>query len=84
MTVAALNGTTAGFTFQWRKGGVDLPGATMSTLPLGAVTAADAGTYGVRVQNGAGESVASTELIVRPLAAPVITVAPRNTPEGSA
>lgn len=53
---ASGNGT---LTYQWRKGGVDLPGKTASNLTF-AAAAADAGTYTVVVTNTAGGTSAST------------------------
>jgi hypothetical protein len=43
-------------TFQWRKNGVDIPGATDSTLTINSVTPSDAGTYSVVVTNSAGSA----------------------------
>lgn len=43
-------------TFQWRKNGVDIPGATDSTLTITSVTPSDAGTYSVVVTNSAGSA----------------------------
>ena len=40
--------------YQWRKDGVNLPGATLSTLLLDQTTAADRGTYSVWIGNAAG------------------------------
>jgi hypothetical protein len=48
----------APLTFQWQKNGVNLAGATASSLTLNNVQAADAGNYGVVVQN-AGGAIAS-------------------------
>jgi hypothetical protein len=44
-------------TFQWRKDGVDLPGATDETLTIDPVTESDAGYYDVVVTNGYGSAV---------------------------
>lgn len=41
-------------TFQWRRNGTDLPGATGAQFALARVTAAEAGDYTVRVTNTAG------------------------------
>ncbi|MCC5846518.1 MAG: immunoglobulin domain-containing protein [Verrucomicrobia bacterium] len=46
-------------TYQWRKGGEDLPDATDSTLTLNSVTFGDAGNYTVFVDNGIGDGVES-------------------------
>lgn len=48
---------TSPFTYQWRRGGVPLPGARSSTLRLPSTTAADAGSYSVVVSNTAGSVV---------------------------
>ncbi len=45
---------TSPLTYQWRKGGVAISGATDRTLQLTSVTAADAGSYDVVVSNAAG------------------------------
>lgn len=38
-------------TYQWRKGGVDLPGKTAASFTIAAVSLADAGSYSVVVTN---------------------------------
>lgn len=57
-TVAA-SGTPA-TTFQWRRNGTTITGATNGTLSLSAVTAAAAGDYTVVVTNAAGSVTSST------------------------
>ena len=49
----AANGTVP-ITYQWRRNGNALPGATGTTLTLTNVQAADAGTYSVTVTNALG------------------------------
>jgi hypothetical protein len=69
---------TAPLTYQWRKDGVALSGATSATFTLATTSASDAGTYSVVVTNGAG-SVTSTGAALTVNAAPVapaITVQP--------
>ncbi|MFZ9836937.1 MAG: DUF1566 domain-containing protein [Opitutaceae bacterium] len=56
LTVGATGEGT--LTYQWRKAGVAIPGATRSTLALANVGAADAGTYSVLV-SGSGGTVES-------------------------
>ncbi|NEU07538.1 T9SS type A sorting domain-containing protein [Flavihumibacter sp. R14] len=41
--------TGTGLTYQWRKGGANIAGATSTTLTLNSVTGADAGMYSVLV-----------------------------------
>src|SRR5204862_6135361 len=40
--------------YQWRKDGADLPGATGPSFSIAAVAASDAGSYDVVVTNGCG------------------------------
>lgn len=54
---------TLPFSYQWKRNGVDLPGATSANLTLNALTAQQAGAYSVVVTNEAG-SVASAPAIV--------------------
>jgi hypothetical protein len=49
--------------YQWRRNGTIIPGATGSTLTLSSVSAADAGTYTVVVTNSAG-AVTSTGAVL--------------------
>lgn len=48
------------FTFQWRRNGQPIPGATSSTLSLARVLAGDLGEYDVVVSNAAGSSTSET------------------------
>lgn len=71
-SLAATSGSTASLgvvangsgtlRFQWLRNGQPIPGATDATLAIPGVTAADAGTYVVRVTNdfGAIESASAT------------------------
>ncbi|MFQ5412466.1 MAG: immunoglobulin domain-containing protein [Phycisphaerae bacterium] len=45
--------------YRWRKGGIDIPGATSPTLTIGAVQATDAGAYDVVVTNSCGSITSS-------------------------
>lgn len=53
---AALTVTAkgAGLTYQWRKGGVDIPGATSRSLTIAKVVATDTGAYDVVVRGACG------------------------------
>jgi hypothetical protein len=68
--------------FQWRRNGADLPGATAAAITIAATTAADAGTYSVVVRNAAGSATSqSATLAVAPSVgtapvAPTIVVPP--------
>ena len=57
LTVTASG--TAPFTYQWRKGGVDIPGETNDSLNIGPATPGDAGDYDVVVTNGCGQTTSA-------------------------
>jgi hypothetical protein len=62
----AISGT-APVSYQWRKGGVALAGATGSSLSFSPVQTTDAGTYDVVVSNSSGSVTSSgAALIVNP------------------
>ncbi|HUR56821.1 MAG TPA: immunoglobulin domain-containing protein [Opitutaceae bacterium] len=63
----ALDNPDTGTTFQWRRNGTLIPGATAASLTLPAVSTADAGQYTCEVRNALG--TATTDLAV-------LTVAP--------
>ncbi|OIR03999.1 endoglucanase C precursor [mine drainage metagenome] len=67
-------------TYQWRKDGVAIPGATDSTYSIDTVSASDAGTYDVVVSNSAGSttSTGATLTVSNPTSAPSITEQPEN------
>jgi hypothetical protein len=54
---------TAPLTYQWRKGGVAIPGATSSTYAVAATQSGDVGTYDVVVSNVVGSTISSTARI---------------------
>lgn len=58
LAVAATGGSGA-LSYQWRKDGTALAGATGSAVTLSNVTAANAGNYSVAVTDGNGTSVSS-------------------------
>lgn len=63
---ALFSVTTEGagpFTYQWRKDGADLPGATGPTLALASLQPADAGVYAVAVANSAGTTVSAGAIL---------------------
>lgn len=72
-STAALNieATGSALSYQWRKDGANLPGATTPALILGNVQAANAGIYSVVVSNPSGSaSSANAALSVTPAAGP--------------
>lgn len=44
-------------TYQWRKNGADIPGATSSTITFNSISRTDSGLYDVRISNTAGTVV---------------------------
>ena len=69
---------TPTLTYQWFKDGAALTGQTNATLNLTNAQATDAGIYGVRVTNPAGNafSNAATVTVSVPVRAPLITTQP--------
>lgn len=67
-------------TYQWRKDGADVSGATSATLSLSNVQSGSAGTFTVVVTNSAGTATSSAAtLTVTPLATgPTITTQPAS------
>ena len=72
LSVSAVSNNT--MSYQWRKDGVSIPGASSRTLSLSAESRADIGNYSVVVSNSAGSVVSSnasiyvlTPQIVEPL-----------------
>lgn len=61
-------------TYQWRKNGLDINGATSPTLAISGVNTSHEGVYSVLVANGSGsrESVASEVVVINPATAPAI------------
>jgi len=50
---------TVPFTYQWSLGSTAIPGATAATYGIAAAASADAGSYTVKVTNGAGSATSS-------------------------
>lgn len=50
-------------TYQWRKGSTNLPGATRRILEISDVTAADEGSYSVRVSNAQGSDESNAAVL---------------------
>ena len=64
---ASFSVTVTGYpapTFQWKKNGVDIPGATGSTLDLTGLLATDAGSYTVVVTNSLGSATSAAATLV--------------------
>src|SRR5688500_10077810 len=61
--IATADGTPAP-TFQWRKNGTAIAGATAATLSLSGVTTSDAATYQVVASNELGSTISPDEVLV--------------------
>jgi hypothetical protein len=71
---------TAPFSYQWRKDGVPIGGATSATYSISSTATSDAASYTVVVTNGVG-SVTSTSAVLTITAAataPIITTQPSS------
>jgi hypothetical protein len=62
---------TPPFTYQWRRNGTDLPGATSSSLTLTNVRPIQVGTYSVVVANGYGSPATSSDALLNVIPIPL-------------
>ncbi len=75
VTLAATVTGTDPISYQWRKNGADLAGATTTTLRFASAQATDVGTYTLRASNAIG-AVVSDSAVLSVNAPPVITAQP--------
>jgi hypothetical protein len=61
--LSVIAGGASPLTIQWRKDGIDIPGAVGSTLIIDPVEAGDAGSYDVTVTNGMGSLTSGPALL---------------------
>jgi hypothetical protein len=76
-TVAA---TGTSLTYQWRKNGVDIAGATAATYRISAVVVGDAGIYSCRVSNACGNQISSDASLALWLPPTSVSVAQTSAP----
>ena len=76
-TFSAQANATPAATFQWRKNGVNIPGATSSTLTIANVRTEDAGNYSVVATNLGGVTASATAALILN-SAPAITAHPAS------
>lgn len=60
----SVTATGSGLTYQWRKGGVNISGATASTYSINNVANGDAGNYDVVVSNTCGFNTTSSTAVL--------------------
>jgi hypothetical protein len=84
-TVCAGNNVTfsvvasgSGLTFQWRKGGINITGATNNSFTIIGATTADAGNYDVVINSVCGSGITSNTATLTVNTAPSITTQPTN------
>ncbi|QAA77060.1 MAG: hypothetical protein BIP78_1294 [Candidatus Bipolaricaulis sibiricus] len=63
VTFAVTATGTPPLSYQWRKDGADIPGATAGTYAISSATAADAGTYTAVVTNACGAAVSTPAIL---------------------
>ncbi|RJQ14557.1 hypothetical protein C4553_00585 [Candidatus Parcubacteria bacterium] len=79
VTFSVVASGTAPLSFQWRKDGSNIQGATASTFTIASVATSDAGSYTVVVSNSAGSVTSSAATLTVNQPAPSITmVTPDN------
>ncbi len=76
--LAVVVSGTDPITYQWRRDGVDLPGATDSTYLVEALTESATGIYSVRVSNPVGAVLSQGVLVTVDTGAPRIVAAPMS------
>ncbi len=77
LTLSVVSAGIPAPTYQWRKNGVAINGATAADFTVPAVQAADAGTYTCVATNSVGTTTSAPAVVtVTPLTAPTITTPP--------
>jgi hypothetical protein len=71
-----VGATGTGLTYQWRKGGVNITGATSSSYAIASIAPADAGSYDVVITGTCAPSVTSSTASLTVNTPPVITTQP--------
>jgi hypothetical protein len=74
----SVTATGTGLTYQWRKAGVDISGATSATYTLTGVTALSAGTYSVVVSGTCAPNDTSVNATLTVNNPPIITAEPTS------
>ncbi len=74
----SVTATGTGLTYQWRKGAVNIGGATSATYTIAAPIVGDAGSYDVVVSGTCAPAVTSSAVTLTVNTAPAITTQPTN------
>ncbi len=74
----SVTATGTSITYQWRKGGVNIAGATSSSYTIAAVAAGDAGNYDVVVSGTCPPAAISNAAALTIIPSPAITTQPAN------
>ena len=74
----SVTATGTGLTYQWRKGAVNIGGATSATYTIAAPVIGDAGSYDVVVSGTCAPAVTSAAATLTVNSAPAITAQPAN------
>ncbi|MCX6953540.1 MAG: matrixin family metalloprotease [Verrucomicrobia bacterium] len=74
---AVADGAPLPARYQWRKDGVDIPGATDARLRLSDVTVSSAGAYSVAVTNEAGATTSQVGIVTVDTSARLVNLATR-------
>lgn len=69
--VLSVNATGANLTYQWKKNGTNISGATRSTYTIGSMNQNDAGSYTCTVSGTCGAPVTSSPAIVSVTGSPI-------------
>jgi hypothetical protein len=72
----SVTATGSGLTYQWRKGGVNITGATSATYTIPATAAGDGGSYDVVITSSCATTATSTAVTLTVNMPPAITVQP--------
>src|SRR5205823_9701056 len=74
-----VTATGTNLTYQWRKGGVNIPSATASSYTINPVATGDAGSYDVVVSGTCTPAATSTAATLTVNSAPTISNNPTST-----
>jgi predicted secreted protein len=74
----SVTATGTDLTYQWKKNGTNIPGATSSTFSIASTAVGDAGSYTVQVSGVCSAPVTSASAVLGVNQAPALTSQPAN------